>query len=163
MDRTREAIIPALQYMAETPMEKVYQVTFQCSVSVSSFSSLSSACQAALATIRAEWLRHGEEKCTVVEWLEITEGINSVSSLPPWRNVCISGRWPDPNNNLLKGAAYQGTMRSMRDCSNMVKFALFLPKPPSPQQRCPTYNLGSFSIYFISISLSLASDLYSFS
>lgn len=67
MDRTHEAIIPALQYMAATPMEKVYRVTFQCSVSMSSFFSISSARQAALATIRAEGLRHGREKCTVLE------------------------------------------------------------------------------------------------
>lgn len=71
MEGIHKAIIPPLQYMAATPMEKVYQATFVCSVSVSSFSSLSSARQDALA-IRAEWLRHGEEKCTVVEWKEIT-------------------------------------------------------------------------------------------
>ncbi len=82
MGGIHEAIIPPLQYMAATPMEKVYQATFLCSVSVSSFSSLFSARQAALATIRAEWLRHGGEKCTVVEWKEITKGINSMNSLP---------------------------------------------------------------------------------
>lgn len=25
-----------------------------------------------------------------------------MSSLPPWKNVYKSGRWPDPNNNLLR-------------------------------------------------------------
>lgn len=33
---THKAIISALQYMAATPMKKVYQVTFHCSDSVSS-------------------------------------------------------------------------------------------------------------------------------
>lgn len=83
MEGIHEAIIPPLRYMAATAMEKVYRATFVCSVSPSSFSSLSSARQAALATIRTEWLRHGEEKCTVVECKEITKGINSVTSLPP--------------------------------------------------------------------------------
>lgn len=45
--------------------KKVYGATFLCSVSLSSFSSLSSVHQAALATIRTEWLGHAEEKCTV--------------------------------------------------------------------------------------------------
>lgn len=52
MEEIYEAIIQPLQYMAATPLEKVYQGTFLCSVSVSSFSSFSSAHQAALATIR---------------------------------------------------------------------------------------------------------------
>lgn len=80
MGGIHEAITPPLQYMAATPLEKVYQATFLCSVSLSSFSRLSLARQAALATIRAECLSHGEEKCTVVEWKEITKGINSMSS-----------------------------------------------------------------------------------
>lgn len=54
---------------------------------------------------QSEWLRHGEEKCTVVEWKEITKGINSMSSLPAWKNVYKSGRWLDPNNNLLRAMA----------------------------------------------------------
>lgn len=82
MEGIHEAITPSLQYMAATAMEKVYQATFLCSVSLSSISSLSSARQAALATIRTEQLRHGEEKCTVVECKEITKGINSATSLP---------------------------------------------------------------------------------
>lgn len=63
-----EAITPPLQDMAAVRGEKVYRATFLCSVSASSFSSLFSARQAALATIRAEWLSHSGEKCTVVEW-----------------------------------------------------------------------------------------------
>lgn len=47
MEGIREAIIPTLRYMAATPLEKVYRVTFLGSVSVSSFSSLFSARQAA--------------------------------------------------------------------------------------------------------------------
>lgn len=47
MEEMFEAIILTLQYTVATLLEKVYRVTFLCSVSASSFFSLSSARRAA--------------------------------------------------------------------------------------------------------------------
>lgn len=79
MDRTHEAIISALHYMAAAPMEKVYQVTTQCSVSASSSSTPSSACQAALATVRAEevetWWRETYKRNPFTELLSFMKNV----------------------------------------------------------------------------------------
>lgn len=75
--------------MAATPIEEVHQATSLCSVSLSSFFSLSPAHQATLATIRSERLWHGVWKCTVVVCKEITKGINSVTS-PSVEKMCIN-------------------------------------------------------------------------
>ena len=125
MEGIHEAIIPPLQYMAATPGEKVYRAPSLCSVWASSTSSLSSARQAALATIRAEWLRHGGEKCTVVGNYER----NQFNEFPPFaRDVYKSGRWPDTNNNLLRGCLQKAqcfTERGENSVISTVSLLLF--------------------------------------
>lgn len=85
--------------MTEAPIEKVYQDTFLCSVSLSS---LSSTRQGALATVRGDWLRCGEEKCLVLEWKEIAKGINSMT--PPAAKMSI---------NQTSGQASTATLRAL--------------------------------------------------
>lgn len=83
MEGIREAITPPLQYMAATPIEKVYPATFLCSVSLNSLSSLSSVCQAALATIHYKGMVN--RNVQRLKCKKITKGIYSMTSLPPWK------------------------------------------------------------------------------
>ncbi len=138
--------------------KKVYQATALCSVSLSSFSSLSLARQAALATIRAEWLSHGEEKCTVVEWKEITKGINSMSSLPPWKNVYKSGRWPDPNNNLLRAClprhnAFQSKVQLSNMATSILNPFFFFFHPNTFSQHSSAVNHMTLVLFLLTLFL----------
>lgn len=96
MDRTHEAIISALQYMAATPMKKVYRVTFQCSDSVSR--GLSSCLGNNLSVVaKAKEMFHGG---VVGNYKR-----NQFNEFPPMED-CLS-RWLEPNNKD-KGFTYRG-------------------------------------------------------
>lgn len=80
MERIHEAITPRLHYTAATALER--GVSDHPPPPVLFHRTASSAHQAAVATIRAEWLKRGKEKRTELEWWEITKGISSMSPPP---------------------------------------------------------------------------------
>lgn len=90
MDKTHEAIISALQYMAATPMKKVYRVTFQRSDSVSR--GLSSCLGNNLSVVaKAKEMYRGE---VVGNYKR-----NQFNEFPPMEDHL--SRWLEPNNKDL--------------------------------------------------------------
>lgn len=87
-----------------------------------------------------------------------------MSSLPPWKNVYKSGRWPDPNNNLLRACLPRhNALQSQGGLSNMAAPALnpfffFHPTIISTRQCSQTRDLVAFSADLIHIYSSVAWD-----
>lgn len=77
------------------------------------------------------------------------------------KNVYKSGRWPEPNNNLLRACLPRhNALQSKRELSNMATSArnpYFYHSTANPtQQCCQLHNLDAFSTDLICKSLSLA-------
>lgn len=74
-----------------------------------------------------------------------------MSSLPPWKNVYKSGRWPGPNNNLLKAClprhnASQSAVQPGNMATSLLNPLLFPHSTTLPtHQCCQPRDLAAFS------------------
>lgn len=95
------------------------------------------------------------------------ESIQWVPSLHEKKNVYKSGRWPEPNNSLLKACLPRhNALQSQEELSNMATSAQnpFFHSATNPTQTCcQPHNLGAFSADLICMSLSLPWDWSSLS